>query len=451
MKRRSRSSLALVPLACLLAVAGCGTSPGDGRPPSAATRTPSPADTRRPADPVTTPTAKTPVPRGKGSERADDVNGDGYADLVHWNSDESGGTAGLTVVHGSAKGLDPATYTRIEKGDIAGMPDWFPPTMHRADLDGDGFGDVVSAGHWLRGSPDGLRAEAALTLTDAHGTPVTTGVPGDFDADGKADLAVTAGAGTVRILYGPFAPDTGRPARSGQPLRLATEYGFAAIGAGQAGGGEGDDLVLHDSNDGEQSGASLLRSGAGPGGFAGPPKKLRVGNAHAFGDFDGDGRGDLAVGDDGSRNNEPGYETEAPEVDRKITVYFGAADKAPKTLTADTAGPYLAGDVDGDGDDDLVLRTAGAYGNSATVLNGGPDGPSSDDPAVLQRVGGSPAKDAYLRGATVHSVQDFDGDGRDEVVLFRPERGKGAVHWWVVDARTGKDVVAFTDAEFTEK
>ncbi|WP_210732846.1 FG-GAP repeat protein [Streptomyces sp. RKND-216] len=39
------------------------------------------------------------------------------------------------------------------------------------------------------------------------------------------------------------------------------------------------------------------------------------------GDFDGDGLRDVAVGDSGSRNDEPGYRTEAPEVAGSLAVY----------------------------------------------------------------------------------------------------------------------------------
>ena len=60
------------------------------------------------ADPVTTPSATAPVPRGSGSQVAGDVNGGGYGDLVCSPAVHPGArhSAYLGVVYGTARGPD---------------------------------------------------------------------------------------------------------------------------------------------------------------------------------------------------------------------------------------------------------------------------------------------------------------------------------------------------------
>ena len=59
----------------------------------------------------------------------------------------------------------------------------------------------------------------------------------------------------------------------------------------------------------------------------------------------------MAVGDNGSRNNEPGYETEPPEVEKKLTVYYG--DGRTQEFSG-VQGELVSGDFNGDGRDDLA-------------------------------------------------------------------------------------------------
>ncbi|MFD2356199.1 FG-GAP repeat domain-containing protein [Nonomuraea ferruginea] len=120
---------------------------------------------------------------------------------------------------------------------------------------------------------------------------------------------------------------------------------------------------MHEPDDGEQTASWLLR--AGPGGLDKAGHKLNDGSSAAFGDFDGDGTRDVAVGDNGSRNNEPGYETEPPSVHHTVTVYYGNGRTWNFT---GTAGTMAAGDFDGDARDDLAFGGGHEYGPRQPVL-----------------------------------------------------------------------------------
>jgi hypothetical protein len=439
-------------------VIGCGADSGDDGTPEEA---PS-------AAPVSAaPMSTAPVPRGDGGTIADDVNGDGYPDLAYaaaYGPADKYGRARqncAVVVYGSAKGLDPAVRTVLEP-NVAALPVKLSPVLRPypvlADLDADGYADLKFGPDVIWGGPTGPDPR-----TQSTGLAELTGTPGDFDGDGRLDLPAvedTQDNPAFRVLYGPIDRN-GSPSRRGDsrpdPVNHPDSYNAYSLRAVDADGDRTADLVASRTTDDEQREAFLLEAGDGPGGFAARARKLRTGSSVASGDFDGDGKGDLVVGDSGSRNDEPGYETEAPDVDGTFTVYPGDGGP-PRPYDLDLAGDYLTGDLDGDGRDELLIGdTTDTYPvhPDVTVVRGLLRDRADPGTDTLSRIGparvpgtdrGVKKNDRYARLA---AVRDFDQDGRDEVVLHwtLPERGPSYV--WVVDGG-GKDVVAFHDGRFTE-
>jgi hypothetical protein len=411
-------------------------------------------------DPVTTPSASAPVPRGSGSRATDDVNGDDYPDLVFAapaigapSADPDGKQpVYLGVVYGSARGLDPTTRTVIKPDDTRLPPHLTPGGVPTADLDGDGYADILAGGHVIWGGPAGPR----------DGVPAAElgGVPGDFDGDGRQDLAVTEAVGKefaetyqLRVLYGPFTRE-GKPRRTGaarpSPITeagLGNEDSDLSLTAGDADGDRATDLVARPHGDGEQEVAVLLHGGDGPGGFAARAPYLRAGSAVAFGDFDGDGKGDLAIGDNGTRNGEPEADAQDPTVHDTVTVYYGG-NRPDKRLKPGATGEYATEDLDSDGRDELLI----SFGGGVKILRGNADGLTTDGSATLRRAGAGKEVPAHERPAHFTAVRDFDRDGRAEVVFsWSPygDRGgsTGPSRWWVLEGGTDK-VAAFTDAKF---
>lgn len=480
---KSRIALSAVAVGVVLgSLTGCG-SDGTGREPS-------PSDGGASATPVPSAPAESRAPTpGKGSKDPDDINGDGYRDLllpvpVGGAPGDPGTEKRIGVFYGSAKGLDPATRTVYGRGDL-GLPGLPPGTagpesvlaeaMVTADLDGDGFPDFVtsiegeqvtdgqitapsSVPYVAWGGPAGPRTGAEATEVRLPQSVSKQGVDsmvrGDFDGDGHHDLAALArNQSSLVVLYGPFT-------RSGAPARTDTSLPWSdgslvPDDIDPTGKPRATSLLLQGTNDGEQSANTLYPARSGEG-LSANGRQLRLGSAHAFGDFDGDGQRDVAIGDSGGRNNEPGYETEAPEVDGSLAVYPGSGaapithrlPEAPKDRKTDYGpGDFAAADPDGDGRDGILVAT---YEN-ATLIDGDQrtpvlrEGPAKVDGKKI------PAKWRHARPA---GAADFDGDGKDELILnwaadaLFGYYGQHPTHWWITDGTTPRDKTSFTTTGF---
>ena len=132
------------------------------------------------------------------ADMQDDFNGDGYADLVVSAPDAtiSGkAKAGyVAVMYGSAHGVSAANKKLISRS-TSGVPgsatanQRFGSTFTKGDLDRDGYGDLVIAGGTagsviVWGSASGLTGGTSIAQYGA--APQA----GDFDGDGKTDLAL---------------------------------------------------------------------------------------------------------------------------------------------------------------------------------------------------------------------------------------------------------------------
>jgi hypothetical protein len=254
------------------------------------------------------------------------------------------------------------------------------------DVNGDGIADVaVGAYQWTTstgrvhvyvGGSGGLVTGTSTTLDGGDGTGAQFGISvssaGDVNGDGFADLVVGAPgamstAGRVYVYLGSSSGLTSTPAILESPDGAGSRFGQVVAGAG---------------------------------------------------DVNRDGYGDVAVAGFGG----------SP---RSVYVFHGSASglgatPATTVLGTDAIAVAGAGDVNGDGYDDIVIGDydAGSFAGAAYVLRGGASGINSTTQRTLVDNATGNAQRFY--GSAVACIGDVDGDGYADVAVGAPA--------WAVDA-----------------
>jgi len=272
----------------------------------------------------------------------------------------------LTTLHGEHPG-DQYGISIANAGDVNG--DGYQDLLVGANLSD--AGGCASGRCYLYLGGQEMDTLAALTITGAPGDRLGSRVAGggDFNGDGFADFAVysagdSTSPGKVLVFFGSYFPD--------------------AV----------PDLILEGSGRGDNFGYALSLEG----------------------DLDGDGFSDLVVGAPGADST--GF----------VYIYFGST--APDTLPdlvirGETGGDYFgcsvstAGDVDGDGMDDLVV---GARLNSETAFWAGKvyvfSGGAVMDTIPDLEITGESMGDGF--GSSVLISGDVNGDYYSDLIVGAP-------------------------------
>lgn len=379
---------------------------------------------------------------------ADDLNGDGIADLLVGapNDNIGGSDAGAMI---ALSGVDGSLLWQVNgsgAGDSLGFQ-----VAGLGDLDGDGIGDAVGGARFANG---GLGE--AIVVSGATGTTLYTvsgvssgarfgeavGSAGDANGDGVADFIIGArldvsggkGTGSARVYSGVDGSIL-------HELFGEAQSDFFGRGVGTAGDLDGDlrdDFLIGapgDDDNGSSSGSVRAYSGAtgallwrADGDL---PSDMLGGKVGPAGDVDLDGVPDVIVGMIGS---------DLAGSDRGAArIYSGATGAEIRTYTGTTLGGEFGAsvwggkDLNGDGFDDQVV------GARLDVINGEERGSatafSGFDGSILFRLEGP--EDLSQFGDTAVLLGDVNGDGNDELAVG----AFGAMGTGIAQVFSGRDTI----------
>ncbi|MBL0108772.1 MAG: FG-GAP repeat protein [Ignavibacteria bacterium] len=315
---------------------------------------------------------------GNSVSNAGDVNGDGYSDIIAGEKNAYNSATGRAYIYFGGTAMNNSA-DQILTGEASS--NYFGASVSDAgDMNGDGYSDVITGAYGFNSNTGNMDNIADVSLAgEASGNRFGNSVSkaGDVNGDGYSDVIIGAwgyssAKGRAYLFYG------------------GTSMNNTA------------DIILTGVNTNDYFGAGV--SGAG--------------------DVNGDGFSDVIVGSEGFSSS----------TGRAYIFYGGAVmnNSADVTMNGDSAQNFFggsvssAGDVNGDGYSDVIVGAHGYRANTgkAYVYFGGEIMNSTSDVIFT----GESADDNF--GWSVSTAGDVNGDGFSDVIAgaHRAASGSGRAY-----------------------